>query len=54
MPGLVSISAKIRRLIVTIPVMPGLVPGIHAVTGNRGFRIHTHVSAPNVAVDSNP
>jgi hypothetical protein len=50
MDGLVLIGAKFKDLHNAFSVMPGLVPGIHVVTGLAGCRTSTLWAAPDVIV----
>jgi hypothetical protein len=51
MAGLVPIGAKLRDLHNAFSVMPGLLPGIHVVTGLAGGRTPTlSAGAPDVIV----
>jgi radical SAM superfamily enzyme with C-terminal helix-hairpin-helix motif len=51
MAGLVPIGAKLRDLHNAFSVMPGLLPGIHVVTGLAGCRTPTlSAGAPDVIV----
>jgi hypothetical protein len=51
MPGLVPMGANLRDLRNAFSVMPGLVPGIHVVTGLAGCRTsRLSAAAPDVMV----